>query len=306
MTNPISDGIWPTMITPYNSSNKIDYSALEKMIDWYIDRGVDGLFAVCQSSEMWHLSLKERRELTNFVAKTTAGRVPIMASGHVADSLDDQIKELQLLADAGVGAMVLVTNRLAALHESDDTFKTNLDRIIRALPETLPLGFYECPYPYKRLLSPELLAHCEETGRFYFLKDTSCNLNHMRAKMEAINGKLKIFNANAATLQESLKIGISGYSGVMANFHPELYVWAVRNWRRGDDLVDEAFDMIGLASVIERQFYPVNAKYHMQLENLPVELYMRGADISQFTDSEKIEVQQLRRTIKRLMERLLQ
>ena len=37
--------------------------------------------------------------------------------------------------------------------------------------------------------------------------------------MEAVRGsQLKIFNANSATLLDSMKFGISGFSGVMANF----------------------------------------------------------------------------------------
>jgi hypothetical protein len=42
------NGVWPTMITPFTADNKIDYPAMEKMIDWYMQRQVDGLFAVCQ------------------------------------------------------------------------------------------------------------------------------------------------------------------------------------------------------------------------------------------------------------------
>ena len=32
-----------------------------------------------------------------------------------------------------------------------------------------------------------------------------------------------LFNANAQTLLPSLELGAAGFSGVMANFHPDLY-----------------------------------------------------------------------------------
>ena len=304
MKDLIPDGVWPTMITPFTSNNKIDYAALEIMINWYIERDVNGLFAVCQSSEMWLMSLQERIDLATFVAQKADGRVPVMASGHIAGPISEQVEEMQQIADTGVQAIVLVTNRLAGQDESEQVFKTNLDQIIKVMPESMHLGFYECPYPYKRLLSPKLLRHCEDTGRFNFLKDTSCDLQNMKDKLAAIKGDLKIFNANAATLYDSLKAGISGYSGVMANFHPELYTWGVAHWQEGGELVEEVFDMIGLGSVIERQFYPVNAKYLMQLDNLPLELYTRVAEIKEFTLSQKTEVEQLYRTVNRLTKRL--
>ncbi len=304
MNDVIPNGVWPTMITPFTDSNSIDYAILERMVDWYIDRGVAGLFAVCQSSEMWVMSLEERLELASFVVKKAAGRVPVMASGHIADQIAGQIDELQQLADTGIQALVLVSNRLAEHDESDDVFKSNLDRILDALPPSMPLGFYECPYPYKRLLSPALMQHCEQTERVYFLKDTSCEIEDMRAKMAAVNGRLKIFNANAATLYESLKIGISGYSGVMANFHPELYVWGVEHYRQGGELVEEAFDMMGFASLVERQLYPVNAKYHMQLEGVPLQLFTRVTDPKRLSSSERMEIEQLHRVVSRLTQRL--
>lgn len=48
------------MLTPYTEDNKIDYPALEKLTEWYFENDCDGLFAVCQSSEMFQLTLEER------------------------------------------------------------------------------------------------------------------------------------------------------------------------------------------------------------------------------------------------------
>ncbi|MEG1113335.1 MAG: dihydrodipicolinate synthase family protein, partial [Hafnia sp.] len=51
------NGIVPVMLTPFTADEQIDYPALERLIDWYLAKGVDALFAVCQSSEMQFLSL---------------------------------------------------------------------------------------------------------------------------------------------------------------------------------------------------------------------------------------------------------
>ena len=45
-----------------------------------------------------------------------------------------------------------------------------------------------------------------------------------------------------------------GYSGVMANFHPELYVWLTRNIHHEN--ADMVQGILTLASLIERQCYP--------------------------------------------------
>ena len=61
----IAGGVWPVMITPFTEDNKIDYDGVLKIIEWYDKMGVTGIFAVCQSSEMFQLNARERFELPN-------------------------------------------------------------------------------------------------------------------------------------------------------------------------------------------------------------------------------------------------
>jgi 4-hydroxy-tetrahydrodipicolinate synthase len=292
----IAGGVWPTMITPYKENKNIDYAGLEKIIEWYIQKGVQGLFAVCQSSEMFCLSLEERTELARFILKTAAGRIPVIASGHISESIKDQVYELEAMADTGVQAVVLVSNRLAGMDESDDVWKRNAETILNKVP--VPLGIYECPYPCKRLVAPQLLKWCAETERFLFLKDTCCDLNQIAKKLEAVRGTgLQIYNANAATLLNSLQMGAAGYCGVMANFHPDFYVWLCRNWSKQPDKAVRIQNVLGLASAIEYQYYPVNAKYHMRLEGINISTESRVKPGDGMTLSKKMEVEQLRNMI---------
>lgn len=289
------------MITPFTAGGAVDYYALEQLIEWYIASGVDGLFAVCQSSEMFALSLEERVKLAAFTKAKAAGRVPVIASGHVADSEEAQITELKAIADTGVDALVLITNRLAGEQESDDVWMSNLERLLAELPPDVPLGFYECPFPYKRLISPELLKRCADTGRFLFLKDTSCDIENIKAKLQAIEGTgLKLYNANSATLLETLKLGVAGYSGVMANFHPGLYAWLFRHWQDRPELAEELSDMLSITSLIEKQLYPVNAKYYLMLERIVDNCGSRTKNHREFTATNRLEVEQLRRLSKTL------
>lgn len=290
----ISDGVWPTMVTPFTAAGKIDFTALEAMVEWYVERGVNGLFAVCQSSEMFHLSLAERTALAKFVKERTAGRIPVIASGHISDSPDEQIDEVRRMTETGVDAVVLVSNRFALPGQSDEVWTRNLEHILSRIPEYTPLGMYECPHPYKRLISDRLMRWLAASGRFLFLKDTSCHVDDIKGKLRSVQGSpLKIFNANAATLLDSLREGASGYSGIMANFHPELYVWLFRNRERDPRQAAQLMNFLGLASVIEYQCYPVNAKYYMQLEGLPIQLHSRTQDMSGLTASKCKEVEQL-------------
>lgn len=75
------NGIVPVMLTPFAADERIDYPVLAKLIDWYLEKGVDALFAVCQSSEMQFLSLEERVELARlwYSALTAAFPLSLLA-----------------------------------------------------------------------------------------------------------------------------------------------------------------------------------------------------------------------------------
>jgi 4-hydroxy-tetrahydrodipicolinate synthase len=281
------------MITPYTEDHKIDYDAVLKIIEWYDKQGVAGIFAVCQSSEMFFLDKQERLSLAKFVVENTPKHIQVIASGHVAAEVKDQIEEANAIIDAGVSSYVFISNQFAKPEESDDVLRANIEKILDAVHGE-SFGIYECPYPYKRLLTPEILKWCADTGRFTFLKDTCCDLEQIQAKVDAVKGtNLKIFNANSATILESLRMGCAGFSGVMANFHSDLYAWLCANFEKEPEKAELTAAFLGLASVIECQCYPVNAKYHMNLEGVKMNLYSRNRDMAELTGSRKKEVEAL-------------
>ncbi|MGC9469574.1 MAG: dihydrodipicolinate synthase family protein [Anaerolineae bacterium] len=289
----IARGVWPTMVTPFTEADALDDVALAELVGWYLNHGVDGLFAVCQSSEMFFLTLAERLRLARRVVELVDGRVEVIASGHVSADLDRQVDEVLRMADTGVDAVVLVTNRLAFESEPDDRWKQNLEILLSQIPESIRLGFYECPYPYRRPLTPELMAWCAETGRFVFLKDTSCDLNEIEAKL-AVAGEILLYNANAATLLGSLQAGAAGYSGVMGNIHPQLYAWLCRQWEAEPTRATELQAFLGVSSAIEARAYPVCAKYYLQQEGVPISLHTRTRPASDLIYSFRREMDQLR------------
>ena len=293
MKNRFPDGVWPVMLTPFTEENKVDYNALEHLVHWYFDQGGDGLFAVCQSSEMFFLSLEERYKIASFV-KQVAGKRPVIASGHISNDPKDQIEELKRMEDTGIDALILISNRLVLEGEEDDQLLFHLEALMNALSEEISLGFYECPYPYKRILTPKVTRYCAETGRFHFLKDTSCRMDSINEKLEIVKQtEMKLYNANTATLYDSLCAGAAGYSGVMANFHPALYHWLCENYLKHPKEAKLLSDVLTMCSLIENSNYPVNAKYAMQRMNLPFDLMTRKLAASNLTYAQRLEVEQL-------------
>ena len=290
----INTGVYPTMITPFTDDNKIDYNGVKELLRWYERKGVDGIFAICQSSEIFFLSFEERLELIKFIMANKPKGMSIVASGHISDDLDVQIKEAKAFIETGIDAYVFISNRFAKADEDDDIMLKNMEYVASNLPD-IPLGVYECPYPYKREISPYVLKKMVESGRYLFIKDTCCSTVKLKEKLDIINGSsVMLFNANAATLSESIKMGAHGYSGVMANFHPELYVELLKAHKEGDTEKAEFLqNVVGFFSVTECQCYPVNAKYYVSLDGVNIGINTRTRNPAEFIESRKMEIRQM-------------
>ena len=272
-----------TMITPYKKDGSVDIETALKYVDFYYENGLDGIFAVCQSSEIFFLSLEERVALNKAVysrAKELEGKggrpFTVVSSGHVSDTIEGQIEELCAVAASGTDALIFITNRFDPNNEGDDVFIKNAERVIAALPKSIKLGLYECPYPYKRLVTPKILDWCISTGRFTYMKDTCCDADLIKERIEQLKGSgFKLLNANCQTLLRSIRDGGDGYCGIMCNFHPALYSWLAKNYN--DERADLVQSVIGTFGFTEAGLpYPITAKYHMSLRGIPTELTARN------------------------------
>ena len=302
-----------TMITPYKADGSVDYGTAERYVDFYFERGLTGIFAICQSSEIFYLTLEEKIELNRRVyrrakelERQSGRRFTVVSSGHTSDTIEEQARELCAVWESGTDALILITNRLDPNNDGDDVFIANAERLLARLPADARLGFYECPYPYKRLVTPKILDWCISTGRFDYMKDTCCDAALIAERCRQLKGSdFRLLNANCQTLLESMQSGADGYCGIMANYHPELYAWLCENYEREPQKAELVQALLGTAGFTEGGLpYPLTAKYHMCLEGIPTENIARNRRSEELTDYARGCVEQMRLICKAVYERL--
>lgn len=293
--------IFTTMITPYKKDGSIDLETALKYVDWYYENGLDGIFAVCQSSEIFHMSLEERVELNRAVYKRAkelekSGNRPftVVSSGHISAEMEEQEKELKAIAESGTDALILITNRLDPDNLGDDVLIKNAEKLMASLPENIKLGLYECPHPYKRLVTPRILDWCIKTGRFAYMKDTCCDAAEIIRRCKQLKGSgFKLLNANCQTLLETMRAGADGYCGIMCNFHPALYSWLGKNY--AEERADFVQAVIGTFGFTEVGLpYPLTAKYNMTLCGMETENIARNRKSGELTEYSKSCIEQMK------------
>jgi 4-hydroxy-tetrahydrodipicolinate synthase len=287
-------GFIPVMLTPFLSNGNIDYPALTQLTEIYLQAGSSGLFANCLSSEMFELTGKERIQAIKHVIKVVNGAVPVVATGTFGGAISEQADFVKEVSDAGVEAVIAITSLLADENESDEVFN---DRVFDLIDQTdkIPLGFYECPVPYKRVLNPTQLADFVSTGRVIYHKDTCLDLSQIKEKLKLTDGRaFGLYDAYIVHAVESLKAGASGLSCIQGNYFPELIVWLCDHYN------DEAFkDEVQVVQQflidnmdVMHNVYPVVSKYFLQKRGLNISTFTRR-NVGSFTPSVVKEVETL-------------
>jgi len=230
---------------------------------------------------MYSISEDERLELTSHIVKYVRGRVPIVATGSFGLTIEDKAEFTKKIYATGIDAVILITGHFANVDDTDEVLLNNFSKFLK-LTEGIPLGMYECPAPYKRILSAAVFKTLLETGRFVYHKDTSIQQEQVKAKLEIVKDlnipTFEFYDAHSPNASFSVRNGAKGMSSISGNFYPEILVWMVNNAanpamkEKVDWLQQEIIKVDPLIHVA----YPMSAKYFLRKRGLPVRTISRA------------------------------
>lgn len=76
---PGLSGVVVPILTPLDSHEEVDVPGIRRLVDFLIERGVDGIFALGTTGEVARLTPQQRRAVLEATAEAVAGRVPFYA-----------------------------------------------------------------------------------------------------------------------------------------------------------------------------------------------------------------------------------
>jgi 4-hydroxy-tetrahydrodipicolinate synthase len=148
------------------------------------------------------------------------------------------------------------------------------------LTGSTPLGLYECPAPYKRILSPSVLEKLITTNRFLFHKDTSIQQDSVKAKLDLVKNRtgFEFYDAHSPNAMFSMQAGAKGMSCISANFYPEVIAWMCKNVNNPNkqDEVKWLQSELTQADPLIHIAYPMSAKYFLRKRGMPVKTISRA------------------------------
>ncbi|MEN8192565.1 MAG: dihydrodipicolinate synthase family protein [Bacteroidota bacterium] len=259
-------GIWPVLVTPYNDDLTIDIDGYRRMLEWYLTYDIGGLYANCQSSEMFELSDDERLLLIHEAVKIVNGKIPVAATGNFGNDINENIEFIKKVSDEGAEIVMLT---VPTFHNTDE----ELEKYYLTIAENtdVKLGLYECPVPRSYHFGLDLVKTLAESGRYFAYKETSCDLEKIKKLIKITNNTLlALLQANVPFMLESIKLGVPGSMNIAANWIPDLEIEVMKRGLDGDSSAEELNNVLCAMELAQRSVHPMGVKYLISKRGIPI------------------------------------
>ncbi|MGB1239823.1 MAG: 4-hydroxy-tetrahydrodipicolinate synthase [Pseudomonadales bacterium] len=203
------------LVTPMHSNGDIDWSSLDKLVEFHIEKGTSSIVAVGTSGESATLSPAEHCAVIERVVKTVAGRIPVIA-GTGANNTREAI-ELSIEAKkAGVDACLSVvpyynkpTQEGMYLH-----FKTIAEAV------DIPQILYNVPGRTVADMAEETTLRLAQLPNIIGIKDATGDVERNRSLVANAPEGFAVYSGDDPTAVELMLAGGHGNISVTANVAP--------------------------------------------------------------------------------------
>jgi 4-hydroxy-tetrahydrodipicolinate synthase len=202
------------LVTPMRDG-KIDFDALDAIVEQQIAAGIHGLVAMGTTGESATLTVEDHVKVVEFVVERTRKRIPVVA-GAGANSTAEAIEMSSLTADVGADALLHVVPyynkpnqagmyaHFAAIAEASD----------------LPIILYNVPGRTVSDLLPETVVRLAEFDNIVAIKEATGNMHRAAQIIAACGDRLVVLSGDDFTTFPLYALGGRGVISVVSNVMP--------------------------------------------------------------------------------------
>lgn len=210
-------GVYPALLSPFKADGTFDFETLRALVRFQSDKGVHGFYAGGTSSELFSLSLDERKKTMEIVRETAPDKALIV---HVGAMNPEDAKELARHAAASGAHAISAIPPFYCKYTWPETaayYRSLMDA------SGLKMFLYNIPAFTGVSLAVAQYAELVETGGVAGLKHTSYNLYEMD-RLKAVYPEGIVLAGHDEVLCGALAMGAQGCIGTSVNAFPEYYL----------------------------------------------------------------------------------
>ena len=248
------------LVTPMQAGvqaeTALDWSALERLVEFHIDQGTDGIVAVGTTGESATLNEEEHLAAVRRVVELVKGRVPVIA-GTGANSTHEAIRLTRHAKSAGVDACLLVT----PYYNKPTQEGLYLHHKAVAEAVDIPQILYNVPSRTACDMQPATVARLATVPNIVGIKEATGDLTRLSAVAELCGKDFLMFSGDDATACDFMLKGGHGVISVTANVAPKLMhdlcVLAAGGDAAGAHAIDEKLQPLHRDLFVEANPIPV-------------------------------------------------
>ena len=204
------------IVTPMHEDGRLDFGTFQRLIDWHVAEGTDGIVVVGTTGESPTVDFDEHKELIRLAVQHSRGRIPIIA-GTGGNSTAEAIELTESARKAGATAC------LSVVPYYNKPTQEGLYRHFRKIAETvdLPMILYNVPGRTVADLQNDTVLRLAQVPGIIGIKDATANIERGTDLIRRLPRSFAIYSGEDATGLAMILLGGHGVISVTANVAPK-------------------------------------------------------------------------------------
>jgi len=263
-------GCGTALVTPFRKDGSIDEPALQALVNWQVESGIDFLVPCGTTGEASTLTEVEWLRAVELVVATTAGRVPVFA-GCTHNATQEVVARARKLEQVTGLTGILTANPYYNRPGQEGQYQ-HFKAIAEAVK--LPILLYNIPGRTGANLEPATVLRLAELPNVIGIKESSGNLAQITELLTVVPPNFKVFSGDDGLALPILSLGGAGLISVASNVIPAQMTQMVRAALEGD---------WAEARRMNRQFFRLMQAHFWEANPAPVKAVLsmigRGEDV---------------------------
>lgn len=261
----IFEGTATALVTPF-AKDKVDENALEKLIEYQLNGGVNALVLLGTTGESATLSQSERRQIIEIAKSKIANKIPLIV-GAGSNDTEHAVKLCKTAQQLGVNALLVVTPYYNKC--TQEGLVKHYKRIAGAT--SLPIILYNVPSRTGVNLLPSTFKRIvEENDNVVAIKEASGNMSQIMECIRLVEGKASVYSGDDALTVPTMAMGGKGVISVASNLLPKKITDMTDSALRGDFAKASKMQLalLPLISTLFCEVNPIPIKQALALKGL--------------------------------------
>ena len=218
------------LVTPMRPDGVIDEAALDRLVEFHVENGSDGILAAGTTGESATLDVEEHCAVIGRVVEVAAGRVPVIA-GTGANATAEAIHLTRRAKELGADACLLVTPYY------NKPTQEGLYRHFRAVSEAVdvPQILYNVPGRTACDLLPATVERLAVRANVVGIKEATGDIDRIHDLVSRCGSDFLVLSGEDHLSLDTILAGGKGVVSVTANVAPAAMREMVHHGLRGDE-----------------------------------------------------------------------